>query len=69
MTTKITHRSAVDNIADGISTTHCGLVFSLYDDNAPIDNKPTCEECKKEFLKTNSKSTEEQKLRVLRMKN
>jgi hypothetical protein len=51
----ITHRSAVDDITNGISKTWCGLTFSLYDENAPINNNPTCKECIEEIIKDRGK--------------
>ena len=47
----ITHRSAIDDITNGTSKTWCGLTFSLYDENAPLNNDPTCEKCKKEIAR------------------
>ncbi len=43
-----THRIAVDSINEGISTTYCNIVFSLYDDvfqDKHTSQKPTCRLC------------------------
>ena len=47
---KITHRSAIDDITDGISTTWCGLTLSLFKEES-FSNDPTCEKCKKEIAR------------------
>lgn len=44
-----THRIAIDDITEGISTTYCGLIFSLYDDKFQgkhTSQTPTCRLCR-----------------------
>lgn len=48
-----THRIAVDNIAEGMSETYCGIFISLYDDEFHdncTDQDPTCLKCREAMI-------------------
>ena len=48
----IIHRSASDNITDGITTTYCGIEFGISESDEQTDNDTcNCPECLEEYNK------------------
>lgn len=51
-----THRMAIDDIAEGISTSYCGVEFSLYDEAFKAQD-PTCSGCRASMIEDRKGST------------